>query len=101
MMARTGNSTDSKSWGLGHRNEWIEHLGADTGCTLFFFSKNIYFWLCSGSVVVMHGFSCPLACGIFLDQGLNPCPLHWQVNLQPLDHQRSLRWYSRGRMSGK
>jgi len=23
MMARTGNSTDSKSWGLGHRNEWI------------------------------------------------------------------------------
>ena len=29
-----------------------------------------------GSVNVMHGFSCPVACGIFPDQGLNPCPLH-------------------------
>ena len=26
------------------------------------------------------GHSCSLACGIFLDQGLNPCPLHWQVD---------------------
>ena len=24
-----------------------------------------------------HGLSCG---GIFLDQGLNPCPLHWQVD---------------------
>ena len=31
----------------------------------------------TGSVVMVHGFSCPEACGIFLDQGLNPCPLHW------------------------
>ena len=29
-----------------------------------------------GSVAVVHGFSCPLACGIFLDQGLNPCIVH-------------------------
>ena len=33
-----------------------------------------------GSVVVMHGCSCLAACGIFLDQGLNPCPLHWQAD---------------------
>ena len=26
------------------------------------------------------------ACGIFLDQGLNPCPLHWQAGSQPLNH---------------
>ena len=32
----------------------------------------------AGSVVVAHGLSCSAACGIFLDQGLNPCPLHWQ-----------------------
>lgn len=25
--------------------------------------------------------SCPEACGIFLDQELNPCPLHWQAVL--------------------
>ena len=31
-------------------------------------------------VVVAHGLSCAAACGIFPDQGLNPCPLHWQVD---------------------
>ena len=31
----------------------------------------------------------PEACGIFQDQGSNLCPLHWQVDSQPLDHQRS------------
>ena len=24
--------------------------------------------------------SCSSACGIFLDNGLNPCPLHWQAD---------------------
>ena len=28
-----------------------------------------------------HGLSCSAACGIFLDQGSNPCPLHWQADL--------------------
>ena len=36
-----------------------------------------------------HGLSCSTSCGIFLDQGLNPCPLHWQVDSQPLRHQGS------------
>ena len=35
----------------------------------------------AGSGVVAHGLSCPAARGIFLEQGSNPCPLHWQVNL--------------------
>ena len=35
------------------------------------------------------GLSCPLACGIFLDQGLNLCSLHWQVHFYPLCHQGS------------
>ena len=30
----------------------------------------------TGSVVVVHGLSCSVACGIFPDQGLNRCPLH-------------------------
>ena len=29
------------------------------------------------------------ACGIFSDQGLNPCPLHWQVDSYPLSQQQS------------
>ena len=32
------------------------------------------------SVVVVHGLSCSEACGIFLDQGLNRGPLHWQAD---------------------
>ena len=30
-------------------------------------------------LVVAHGLNCTTACGTFLDQGLNPHPLHWQV----------------------
>ena len=32
------------------------------------------------SLVVVHRLSCLMACGIFLDQGSNPCPLHGQVD---------------------
>ena len=44
----------------------------------------------SASVVVMQGLSCPAACGIFLDKGLNSCPLHQWVDSLPLDHWTSL-----------
>ena len=43
----------------------------------------------AGSVIVARGPSCSTACGIFLDQGSNPCPLHWQADSQPLRHQGS------------
>ena len=45
----------------------------------------------TGSVVVAHGLSCSATCGIFPDQGSNPCPLHWQADSQPLRHQGSPR----------
>ena len=32
-----------------------------------------------GPAVVAHRVSCSVACGIFPDQGLNPCPLHCKV----------------------
>ena len=44
------------------------------------------------SVVVAHQLSCSSACGTFLDQGSNQCPLHCKVDSQPLDHQRNLYW---------
>ena len=52
-----------------------------------------------GSVVVAHGPSCSAACGIFPDQGSNPCPLHWQADSQPVRHQGSpqkifLNWHT-------
>ena len=43
----------------------------------------------AGSVVVPHGLSYSVACGILPDQGSNPCPLHWQADSQPLCHQGS------------
>ena len=30
-----------------------------------------------------------MACGIFLDQGLNPCRLHWQTDSLPLSPQKA------------
>ena len=40
-------------------------------------------------MVVAHVLGCPVACGIFPDQGLNPCLLHWQADSLPLSHQGS------------
>jgi len=44
---------------------------------------------CPGSVVVVHRLSCSMACGLFLNWGLNPCLLHWQADSLPLSHQGS------------
>ena len=45
----------------------------------------------AGSAIVAHGPSRSAACGIFPDQGSNPCPLRWQADSQPLRHQGSPR----------
>ena len=34
----------------------------------------------TGSIAVTRGLSCSNTCGIFLDQGSNPCLLHWQAD---------------------
>ena len=39
------------------------------------------------SVAVAQRLSCSATCGIFLHQGLNLCPLHWQADSQSLDRQ--------------
>ena len=43
----------------------------------------------TGSIVVVYELSCSEACGIFLDQGANPCLLHWPADSLPLNHQGS------------
>ena len=48
----------------------------------------------AGSAIVARGLSRSAACGIFPDQGSNPCPLHWQANSQPLCHQGSPNIFS-------
>ena len=42
-----------------------------------------------GSQTLEHRLSCSAVCGIFLDQGLNSCLLHWQANSLPLNRQGS------------
>ena len=37
-------------------------------------------------VLGLHGCG---TCGILLDEASNACPLHWQEDFQPLDHQES------------
>ena len=39
-----------------------------------------------GSIAVVHRLDCSTACGIFPDQGLNLCLLHWQENSLLLSH---------------
>ena len=34
----------------------------------------------TSSIAVSHGLCCSTVCGILPDQGLNPCPLHWQAD---------------------
>ena len=43
----------------------------------------------TGLVITAHRLSFSVAHGIFLDQGLNPRPLHRQVDSYPLHHQGS------------
>ena len=70
----------------GHSSSWCAGLSLSRPLLLRSTSSR-----CSGSVVVAHGPSCSAACGIFPDQGSNPCPLHWQADSQPLRHQGSPR----------
>ena len=55
----------------GHSSSWCVGLSLSRPLLLRSTSSR-----CAGSVVVAHGPSCSLACGIFPDQGPNPCPLH-------------------------
>ena len=41
------------------------------------------------AAVAVHGLSCSIAHGVFPDQGLNPCLLHWQVGSSALSQQGS------------
>ena len=68
----------------GHSSLW---------CTGLSLSQPLLLWSTgsrhAGSVIMAHGPSCSAACGIFPDQGSNPCPLHWQADSQLLRHQES------------
>ena len=78
---------------------WASHWGGFSRCGARE-SGLQYLWR-DGSVVAAPGlqstgleavvceFSCCMACGIFLSQGLNPCLVHWHAGSVPLSHQGS------------
>ena len=59
---------------------WLQRVGVTlvVACWVLFLrntgSRHAGFSSCGS------GLSCPKACGIFLDQGSNPCPLCWQAD---------------------
>ena len=71
-------------WGhLSNCGAWTSHCGG-------FYSPRaqaVHPW---SWAVVVHRLSCPMACGIFLDEGSSPCPPHWQVGSKPLDTREVL-----------
>ena len=75
-------SSCSKQGLLSSCCAWASHCGGFSCCGA---------WApgCVGSVFVAYGFSCSAACGIFLDQGSNPCPLCWQADSYSAYHQGS------------
>ena len=48
-----------------------------------------WLWAPQTWVVVVHGFRCSVACGIFPERGSDRCPLHFKADSWPLDHQWS------------
>ena len=61
-------------WSTGSRHAGFSSCGTRVSVVVAHWLKS------AGSVVVAHGLSCSTACGIFPDQGSNPCPLHWQAD---------------------
>ena len=59
-------------WAFSSCGAWASHCGG-LSCWVQALGSR-------ASVVVEHGLCCSAACGIFPDQGSNPCPLNWQVN---------------------
>ena len=45
----------------------------------------------TGPAVAAHGLSCSTACGVIVDQKLNPCLLPWQADSVPLCHLEVLK----------
>ena len=50
-------------------------------------------WSALASAVVAHRLGCSAAYGVFSDQGLSMCLLHWLLDSHPLYNQGSPGWF--------
>ena len=88
-------------WGYSSRSAWASRCGGFSCCgaqALWhagFSSAADGLSSCGfqvqsvGSIVVPHRLSHSSVCGIFPDQGSNPCLLPWQADSYPLSHHRN------------
>ena len=67
-----------RTWAIGHLGFSSWHKGSTV------VAPRLY---STGSIIVAHRHCCSTACGIFLDQRLNPSFLNWQADSLPLSHQ--------------
>ena len=75
---RVSSTQAQKLWCAGSR-----HMGSVISACGLWYSKTVL-----DLVVVVSGLGCSVACGILLDRGSHPCPLHWQEDSCPLCHQQ-------------
>ena len=78
-------------WAFPSCDKWVllSGCGAQASHCSGFASRVLQELQHRSSVVAAHGLRCLAACGIFLDQGWDSCPPHWQANSWPPDHQGS------------
>ena len=102
LVAEQGLSLAVNKWGLiSSCSTQASHCGCFSYCSVWALENRVSVAVVQGSVavvpglestgsiVVAYGLSCPKGCGIFPDQGSNPCLLHWQADSLPLGHQGS------------
>ena len=74
----------SRWWCAGFSLQWLLLWSTSSRCTGFsgYGLQGLEHGLSS-----VYRLSCSEAWGMFPDQGLNPCPLHWEAESYPLCHQ--------------
>ena len=96
LLAACGPLAAERGSGTRRLQQWpcpgsvVVH-GQASGCRARLWDMQASAVAVRGLGSVVHGLSCSTACGIFPDQGSNPCPLNWQVDSYALSHQRSPR----------
>ena len=78
-------------WCIGFSLQWLLLSQSMGPMVLKLSSYGFQPLQCSGSVIMAQGLSCSAACGISLNQGSNPCLLHWQADSLLLSRQGSLQ----------
>ena len=90
VYRRRGLFFSYRGWGLLSL-QWLLFMRSTGSRAPSFSSWGMWAQYICGSWVLEHRLSCSAECGIFLDQGSNPCLLHWQADSLPLSHQGSPR----------